>query len=417
MFVIGSVPKKLNKFFENLRPLFEKRQWPHFYSLVLAIAVAHGRRNIAHLNLFLQDQKLRQRRQDFLVESPWDAATVVKTVAFALLDLLDPKDGELLEVILDGSHTAKRGKTMEGAQKYFDPVTKSYRRGHAFVLCILKLRGTIIPWAVVPWVSKNFCKSERGKELKVRFRTSNQIAGDIIRELPRDLTRNLKVRVLFDSGFLNEEVVGACRERGFEFISVAKSNRVFFPKGYVRKRTVASYGPGLIRTEGKAVHIRTERGTAKFRAAVRDGYMRGIGEVRTVFSKRQSDGSFVSLVTSDRTLDARGVILGYRSRWSIEVTLKNLKQYLGLGDYQTARYEGFMHHLHLCLVSYSLLTTLGIGSAKRNSADDTALEIDSIPTLQDRLRCIVAGDHMGRFRRLRSPRQVLEQLRSLMVAA
>jgi len=416
MFVIDRVPKKLNEFFRKLEPLFEKRQRPHFSSLVLAFALAHGRRNIAHMNLFLEDRRLRQRRQDFLVESPWDGARVVSTVARTILESMNPREGELLEVLLDGSHTAKRGKTMEGAHRYFDPVTKSYQFGHAFLFCILRFRGVVIPWAIQPWLPRAFCRTDRAKQLGVRFKTTNQIAADLLREFPEDIARRFKVRALFDSAFLNEEVVGACRGRGFHFISVAKSNRVFFPRNRVSKRRVSSYGPGVLRTEGKTVQIQGARGKARFRTAVRDGYMNGVGEVRVVFSKRESDGSFVSLVTDELDLEAREVILGYKDRWAIEVTLKNLKQCLGLGHYQTTRYEGFIHHLHLCLISFQLLITLGIGSAEK-SPDGAALEVDSIWTLQDRLRSIVASDHMGRLRRGKNTARVLARLKALLVAA
>jgi SRSO17 transposase len=415
VFVIGKTPKPLKKFFGNLCPSFTKPQWPHFQALVLVYAMAHGRRNIARMNLFLEDQTQRQRRQDFLVESPWDGAGALNVGARAVLMAMRPQKGELLEVLIDGSHAAKRGKTMEGAHRYFDPVTKSYQFGHAFVLCVLRFRGVAIPWAVRLWLPKAFCRSERGKALGLKFKTSNQIAADMVREIPADLVSTLRVRVLFDSGFLNEEVVGACQERGFRFISVAKSNRVLFPFKYKGKRRVCSYGPGVIRTEGKTIQIDTERGKAKFRVAVRDGYMNGIGAVRVVFSQRQSDQSFVALVTDEMGLAARDVVIGYRARWTIEVTLKSLKQCLGLGQYQTQRYEGLIHHLHLSLISFQLLITLGIQSSAEKLPSSAAIE--SIPRLQDQLRLVVAKDHFARLRQRKDPVRLLASLRKLLVCA
>jgi hypothetical protein len=415
VFVIGRIPAALKGFFGNLSSGFEKRQWPHFHALVLVFALAHGRRNIAHLNRFLQDRDRRQRRQDFLVESPWDGAWAVNAGARSVLQAMKPRKGEMLEVLLDGTHAAKRGKKMEGAHRYFDPVTKSYQFGHAFVFCTLRFRGVAIPWAVRPWVPKAFCRSERGKELGLKFKTSNQIAADLIGELPEDMVALLKVRVLFDSGFLNAEVVRACKGRGFHFISVAKSNRVLYPFTYSAKRRVSSYGPGVVRAEGKTIQIDTERGRAKFRVAVRDGSMNGIGAVRVVFSQRQSDRSFVALVTDEMDLSARDAVIGYRARWTIEVTLKNLKQCLGLSQYQTRRYEGLLHHLHLSLISFQLLITLGIESSAEKVPSSAAIE--SIPRLQDQLRLVVAKDHFGRLRKTRNPARLLSRLRELLVCA
>lgn len=417
MFVIGDIPKRLKNFFGRIACHFEKRQWPHFYALVLAYALAHGRRNVAHMNLFLEDRGRRQRRQDFLVQSPWQGQTVTKVMARAILESMKPEELELLEVLLDLTHAAKRGKTMEGAHRYFDPVTKSFQFGHAFLVVALRFRGVTIPWDVVPWLPRAFCRSDRGKELGLTFKTSTELAAEAIRGIPSDMTESFKVRVLFDSGFLNETVVDACREKPFHFLSVAKSNRVFFPFSG-GKRRISSYGPGVLRTYGKNIAIESERGKAKFRVAVRDGSMRGLGDVRVVFSQRLSDRSFVALVTDEMDLGPQDAIRGYKARWAIEVMVKNLKQYLGLGDYQTTRYEGLIHHLHLCLISLQLLTTLGLenidGSAENLSR---GAAIESIPRLQERLRIVIAKDHITRLKKGKNPARILSRLKDLLVAA
>jgi hypothetical protein len=273
------------------------------------------------------------------------------------------------------------------------------------------------------------------KALGLKFKTSNQIAAEIIQEIPAELAELFDIRVLFDSGFLNELVVGACQERGFHFISVAKSNRVFFPHGYSGKRKISSYGPGVLRTYGKTIQVESARGKAKFRVAVRDGWMKGLGSVRVVFSQRLSDGSFVALVTDDlastvindnqkcttgknscrQSSTARDVVIGYKARWTIEVTLKNLKQSLGLGQYQTTRYKGLIHHLYLCLISYQVLITLGLQCPAEKLPSGAAIE--SIPRIQDRLRVVVANDHMARLSRGKNPTRVLSGLRKLLVSA
>jgi hypothetical protein len=417
VFVIGKVPRKLKSFFGSVEHFFEKRQWPHFCSLVLVYALAHGRRNIHHLNHFLQDKARRQRRQDFLVESPWDGQSVVETFARIILESMAPQAGELLEVLIDLSHAAKRGKTMEAAHRYFDPVTKTYQWGHAFLLCVLRFRGVVVPWAIRLWVPRKFCRSPRGKELGLKFRNSSQLAAEVIREFPKDLAARFRVRVLFDCGFLNKTVVNACHDRDFRFISVAKSNRVFFPFVYSAKRRISSYGPGVVRAHGKTIQLPGSRRPAKFRVAARTGHMRGVGLVQVVFSERLSDRSFVALVTDDLKLSPREVVSGYRARWPIEVTTKLLKQCLGLGQYQTTRYEGLDHHLHLCLISFQLLTTLGLEDSAEDLSSGTAIELPSIPALQDRLRVLVAQDHMRRLGRSRSSRATLRRLKELLVAA
>jgi hypothetical protein len=63
-----------------------------------------------------------------------------------------------------------------------------------------------------------------------------------------------------------------------------------------------------------------------------------------------------------RALDAalrprpREVVAIYARRWSIEVLFKELRQDLGLADYQMLAEEGVLHHLHVCCLAQLLLT-------------------------------------------------------------
>ena len=118
MFVIGKIPRKFKNFFGSVEHLFEKRQWPHFSTLVLVFAMAHGRRNIHHLNRFLEDQAHRQRHHDFLVQSPWDGAEVVRTHARFVLNSMKPKQGELrvLSVRLRNPASARQRGGAGGAR-------------------------------------------------------------------------------------------------------------------------------------------------------------------------------------------------------------------------------------------------------------------------------------------------------------
>jgi hypothetical protein len=137
--------------------------------------------------------------------------------------------------------------------------------------------------------------------------------------------------------------------------------------------------------------------------------------MQVVFSERLSDHSFVALATDELELSAREVVSAYRGRWPIEVTLKLLKQSLGLGQYQTTRYEGLIHHLHLCLISFQLLTTLGLEDSAEELSSGDAIELPSIPELQDRLRAIVASDHFIRLGRSKESRGTLRRLKRLLV--
>lgn len=131
--------------------------------------------------------------------------------------------------------------------------------------------------------------------------------------------------------------------------------------------------------------------------------MKGIGVVKCVFSRRKSDGSLLSSVSSDCARSAKEIALAYGWRGEIEVAIKGLQGRLGLGTYCQRYVEGAVHHLHLSLLAHLLLAVsdlLRSGTAANTTC--AAPQCPSISQLQDRLRVRV-----WRGLRDKAPRQTL----------
>lgn len=148
MVIIRQLPAPLRVFFDNLKPHFQHRAWQHLWALILAIAMATGRRNVSTPYQQIQADVYRQQANDFLTVSPWQGPVVLQTAARQVLGLLAPQPGEGLEALLDASGTRKRGQTMEAAHYSWDPQLKQQVWGHRFVLLILRVRGVVLPWAL-----------------------------------------------------------------------------------------------------------------------------------------------------------------------------------------------------------------------------------------------------------------------------
>jgi len=58
---------------------------------------------------------------------------------------------------------------------------------HRFVLLILRIRGVVLPWAVVVSLPKAFCPSPKGRALELPCKTRSQPAADLLQTLPEDL--------------------------------------------------------------------------------------------------------------------------------------------------------------------------------------------------------------------------------------
>ena len=421
MITIGRIPAILEPFTANLRFWFSKPAYAHFGPLLISFAVSFGRRNVSSLYACMQEQTHRQKLNDFMVESRWADAQVLADAAGFALRLMKPRKGERLDILIDGSGKRKRGRHMDALGFIREAGTPGVIPGHKYLLVLLRFRGVILPWAIDLYVPKRFFRTPAGRELRERtgrrFRTLNQMAADILAAMPTDWAEQFNVYVLMDSGFCNPTACAAVRDKGFHFICAAQSSRNFrVDRGHRRPKTVrlSTHAPGVLRFQGWDVELEPKRpggARRRFRLATQTGTMKGIGRVRCVFSKRKSDGSVLTLVTSDLDLCAEEVATGYGWRWEIEVTTKALKQHLGLGEYQHRWFEGAVHHLHLSCLAHLALTTvelnrLGPKAEKANAV----LQLPSTRDLQNRLRTMVWRDTLTQLRRPSCREEIIHHL-------
>ncbi len=177
---------------------------------------------------------------------------------------------------------------------------------------------------------------------------------------------------------------------------------------------LATHVSGVLRYQGRNVELEPKRRGGKkrpFRLATQIGTMNGIGRVRCVFSKRKSDGSVLTLVTSDLDLCAEEVATSYGWRWEIEVTIKALKQHLGLGDYQHRWFEGALHHPHLWCLAHLALTFAELNRlGKKAQRKNAVLLLPSTRELQNRLRAIIWRDTLHQLRRPTCRDQIIYHL-------
>lgn len=399
MLFIEQIPPELERFLGAAVAEASAPQQYWLMRMVLAMAVSMGKRNVNALWLLLDPEHARSTLNDFLTESPWSAPAALQSATLYVLAQMKLQPGERIEVILDGSQKAKRGGKMEALGWVKEAGSKEWRKGHRFLLCCLRVRGVLLPWAVDLYLSEKFLTSESGRALQarlpeIRFRTLNEMAAALLGSLPADWSTQYEVVVLMDSGFCNETACRAVRARGFHYVVAAQASRVLVkrtgPRGKGRRCVLRTHAPGRLHYQGRDVRLPPKRRGGRprlFRVAEDRGMLRGLGEVTVVYSRRASDGNVLSLVSSDTSADAREIALAYGWRWEIEVATKALKQRLGLGQYQCRYYEGMVHHLHLSLLAHLLLTAAELERRGPNAWTHSAtLELPSVAILQTRLQ-------------------------------
>jgi SRSO17 transposase len=398
------VPQQFTKFFASLKGCFHWDHFEYFRQLVLAIAFAWGRRNISNLYRYLEGQTHRTRFNNFVLVGRWDPAACLRVKAMEMLERLQCGQGETVYLILDDSQKRKRGKHMEAVGWIHDATTGQAVRGHLYVSAVLKCRDHIIPWGVRLYAKKEHCR-----KLGLRFRKTTELAAELIEEFTPPA--GVKVVVLFDSYYLCKTVVKACRRKGFHFASTLKANRNLFRNG--RKLKAGRYA---LRAYRRGTKRRLRLNSATYRL-VDAGWMdvSDIGPLHAVLSRKDGEKKILSVVSDDPDLSAHQIVEVYTHRWSIELFFKDIKQHLGLGQYQNGSYGAAVTHLHLVCFAYALLTHLRLEGAQGQRKKRHAARM-STTEAQNELRRLVWRTLVAHLEELPTGDSVVKELERLLVA-
>lgn len=412
MLKMTRIPRKLNPFFDKLAQGFRFGHFHYFQLLVFAFAISYGRRNVSNLCRHVQTHKALSRVNNFfLVSHRFDLASLLRQKAYDLLKRLDPKPGESIDLILDDSKKAKRGKSMDAVGWLFDPVANKSIQGQNYLVAVLRFRGFLIPFAAEIYVKK-----EQVKALGLKHRKLTTIAAQLIQKF--DPPFDLNVRVLFDRFYLCQTVAEVIRAKDFHWLSVLKSNRVFFKNG--RRLSVASHGRNQFRRNKRKIKRCHEiRGKKRVTYIYLDAgivTLKKIGQVRLIYSKKGSNGKFLAIVSSDLEASAEEILFGYANRFFIEQFFKDCKQLLGLGQHQNRDYRAAVVHLHLVCFSYALLTHLAISNSSAKTKNRNR-NCHSVMKLQCQLRRVIFEETLEVLQSESKPQRLIKRLKRLMLRA
>jgi SRSO17 transposase len=393
--IIDHLPAFVQPFFSPARQTCSKPQFSHLWSLVLAVTVNLRAIKLVHLATATATTPGGHRTSHgaFLNRSAWDAPALLDQTASSVLASMHPRPGEVAHLILDDTRIAKRGRKMPRVSKIWDHKQQRFVHGHIVLTAAICFRGVVLPWRIELW-------KPRGHP-GPRYRKLTDMAAQMINDFIAP--NGVKVRVLFDAFYLCPQVTQACQRKGFTFFSVAARNRALTTgEGKRRRRRkIASLMPGLIRHQGVNLRMKRARGrTARLRIASIDGHLSRIGRVRMIISKRPRGPwrKCIAIVTSETGLRPRQVVAIYETRWAIEVLFKELRQDLGLGDYQMIAEDGIVHHLHICCLAHLMVTHQsleGLGVKARKAKKQ--VELPPMSMRLQTLRRRIAQDHLQRL--------------------
>jgi SRSO17 transposase len=298
----------------------------------------------------------------FLGKNAWAGDEVLALALQKFFHTLKIQARSIVFLLLDDTIIKKTGKKIPGCGWYKDHAQNlADVFGHQWVLAALLYKQALLPLASRLYHPK-------GAKGCGRFQTKVTLAKKIFQQV--HLPRPCKLYVLADSWYWSKELALTCRNYGYHMISQLKSNSVVWVKGtrtpvaQLASRTSA-FREVSIFLYGKNKSLKI----AKFIAVVK-----GLGPVAVVVVKERRK-KIRYLVSTNFLIPALEVVKFYAHRWKIEQMVKDLKQRLGLGDYQIRNLQAIQRHVTLVLLSYFTLVLLKILQWLKDKSISLALSI------------------------------------------
>jgi SRSO17 transposase len=298
----------------------------------------------------------------FLGKNAWAVDEVLAMALQKFFQTLKIQARSIVFLLLDDTIIKKTGKKIPGCGWYKDHAQNLANVfGHQWVLAALLYKQALLPLASRLYHPK-------GAKGCGRFQTKVTLAKKILQRL--HLPRACKLYVLADSWYWSKELALTCRNYGYHMISQLKSNSVVWIKG--TRTPVAQLASRTSAFREVSVFLYGKNKTlqiAKFIAVVK-----GLGPVAVVIVKEKRK-KIRYLISTNFLLPALEVVKFYAHRWKIEQMIKDLKQRLGLGDYQVRNLQAIQRHVTLVLLSYFTLVLLKILQWSKDKSISLALSI------------------------------------------
>jgi len=382
MFKLQRIPLQIELLLSELQILFNDHQWLHFQSLLLSLMLTPYKATIMGMDKIIDFGSHRSKHNEFFINSSNLLSKVLKYYSMLILSKLK-KINEPIYLIIDDTSNKKRGKHIQAAFKFLEHTTKHYIWGQQLVCSIIEYRNIVIPYSIEVYITK-----EQSKSLNLPFKKKTDIALEMIKDFESD--SNQEVIVLADCYYASSTIIKYCRNKGYSFISVLKSNRVFELKS--QRTNVEKYSKTEFKNKKKKTIVRIKE--KKYYTFTRQVSLKTGGVVKIVFSKQQSHRTALAVFTTKTTLPTNTILEAYSRRWSIEVFFKMSKQHLGLRSYQNRNLNAIKSHIRLSLCAHNLLTHVFINDIREKGQNLTQKRIAhfSIVNMIDRLRYIANSD-------------------------
>jgi len=340
---------------ESLRPAFTQPSFKNFVTLALGWLLTPGRHAVT--TALVVTGTSRQRHHSayhrFFSQARWSPDALGQWLFKRIVTLLN--EDTAVPVLLDDTLASKKGRHIHGLGVHVDPVRSSrghriFCFGHVWVVLAVSID---LPFCTRPWALPVLLRLYRSKKRCAQNGWAYKKKTELAREMLDVLATwvgDRRVEVVADSAYCNSTITKGLPDNMVLFGSMrpdaalttapppsttrrggrprVRGDRLPKPEEVFRTAHYGWYAIELFLYRRKRM-ITYQSWTAQW-YRVYGGRLLRIVQVMT----EGGDVPFRVFFCSDPDVPVWYLLQRYSSRWSIEVTFFDLKQYLGFGDSQ-----------------------------------------------------------------------------------
>jgi hypothetical protein len=364
-------PEILVAYMLPFRQAFSQPGWRYFQGFVWALLISTGRKCVSQIgrSCFFVDRSLSSWER-FLAEQRWD----MNQVMMSLITLLQHELGERLTyagryvIGIDPTFVAKVKGRMAGVQKWREHSDNPDRGkeviGHQWMLGALMAKFGQY-WRSFPVWSRLVSGKQNPSHVVVSVNAEAHVmsiwetAIAMILQASSMLTGS-SLCVVMDAYFSKACMMNPLIEKGITLISrlrhdaVGRGDPKYCGKGRRPKRGKEFKLAKLWETEAhESVTAHLYGKLREVPVVVRDVFLRDVSQkVRVVIAEGTTRP--ILLVCTDLSMTASQILELYAARFSLELAIRDLKGFVGLGDYQSTTTLAFCRFVLLCCVALCL---------------------------------------------------------------
>ena len=340
---------------QSLRPVFTQPSLKNFVTLALGWLLTPGRHAVTTALVVTGTSQERHHSafHRFFSKASWSPDAMGFWLFDKVLKLID--DEAPIPVVLDDTFTSKKGAHIHGIGCHIDPVRSTRRHrifcfGHVWVVLAVAVNLPFCrrPWAL-PILLRLYRSKKRCAQMGWDYKKKTELARDMLDKLAI-WVGDRRVEVAADSAYCNSTVIKGLADNLVLFGSMRPDAALTAPPspnknprgGRRRVRgerlakpeevyKTAQYGWFAI-----SLFLYRREQVVTYQSWTAQWYRACGGRLLRIAQVMTSGGEvpFRVFFCTDPDVPVWYLLQRYSSRWSIEVTFFDLKQYLGFGDSQ-----------------------------------------------------------------------------------